>query len=78
MGTEETVAAPLSRRADSGRANDRGQTPLAVAVFGKQPEVVRALLDAGADPAEGAPSAIDTAQMFGHAEFLIWVGHIGK
>jgi hypothetical protein len=32
--------------------------------------VVRALLAAGADPAAGTPSAIDTARMFGKNELL--------
>jgi hypothetical protein len=41
-------------------------------VFKKEPDVVRALMDAGADPAAGTPSALDTARMFGHTEFLKW------
>jgi ankyrin repeat protein len=61
--------------ADAGRANDRGQTPLAGAVFKKEPEVIRALLDAGADPDEGIPSATDTARMFGQDVYLKWFGH---
>ncbi|MDN3356660.1 ankyrin repeat domain-containing protein [Actinomadura sp. DC4] len=73
-GRPETVRALLDRGADPGRANDRGQTPLAGAVFKKEPEVVRALLDAGADPRAGAPSAADTARMFGHDDFLGWFG----
>jgi ankyrin repeat protein len=71
-GHPDAVRALLSRGADPGRANDRGQTPLAGAVFKHEPEIVRALLDAGADPAAGQPSAIDTAAMFGNADFLAW------
>ncbi|MET8140461.1 hypothetical protein ABZU32_09150 [Sphaerisporangium sp. NPDC005288] len=41
-------------------------------MFLKKPEVVRALPEAGADPARDTPSAWETAQVFGHAEFLEW------
>jgi ankyrin repeat protein len=71
-GHADTVRALTARGADPDLANDRGQTPLAGAVFKKEPQVVRALLDAGADPLGGTPSAVDTAQMFGHTEFLKW------
>ncbi|GLW66154.1 hypothetical protein Arub01_43980 [Actinomadura rubrobrunea] len=71
-GHAETVRALAARGADPDRANDRGQRPLAGMVFKQDPEVVRALLDAGADPHAGRPSAIDTAQMFGLAEYLAW------
>jgi uncharacterized protein len=73
-GHAATVRALIERGADPGRPNDRGQTPLAGAVFKKEPEVVRALLDAGADPQKGTPSAVDTARMFGHEDFLTWFG----
>lgn len=61
---------PGKRGADPDRANDRGQTPLAGAVFKGEDAVVKALLDAGADPAAGTPSALDTARMFGKADLL--------
>lgn len=32
--------------------------------------MIRVLLDAGADPSAGTPSAVDTARMFGKAELL--------
>jgi ankyrin repeat protein len=73
-GHAGTVRALVDRGADPGRQNDRGQTPLAGAVFKKEAEVVRALLDAGADPRAGTPSALDTARMFGHEDFLTWFG----
>src|SRR5690606_17084186 len=71
-GHPETVRALAARGADPERANDRGQRPLAGAAFKQEAKVVRALLDAGADPRAGSPSAMDTARMFGNAEFLSW------
>ncbi|OLT30885.1 hypothetical protein BJF79_37875 [Actinomadura sp. CNU-125] len=73
-GHAGTVRALTARGADPERANDRGQLPLAGAVFKKEPDTVRALLDAGADPRAGIPTAVETARMFGHAEFLAWFG----
>ncbi|QXE37913.1 ankyrin repeat domain-containing protein [Streptomyces sp. GMY02] len=69
-GHAETVAALLERGAEASRANDRGQTPLAGAVFKGEDEVIRTLLAGGADPAEGTPSAVDTARMFGKTDLL--------
>ncbi|GHE83039.1 hypothetical protein GCM10017786_12520 [Amycolatopsis deserti] len=42
-----------------------GPEPFAGAVFKNDPEVVRALLARGADPAAGIPSAVDTARICG-------------
>ncbi|MCH0542201.1 ankyrin repeat domain-containing protein [Streptomyces sp. MUM 203J] len=69
-GHAETVSALLARGADPDRANDRGQTPLAGAVFKGEGAVIRALLAGGADPEAGAPSAVDTARMFGKTDLL--------
>ena len=69
-GHADTVRALLARGADPDRANDRGQTPLAGAVFKGEAEVVRALVDGGADPAAGAPSAVETAGMFGREDLV--------
>ncbi|QFG26824.1 ankyrin repeat domain-containing protein [Actinomadura sp. WMMB 499] len=71
-GHAGAVRALTARGADPERPNDRGQRPLAGAVFKKEADVVRALLDAGADPRSGTPSAIETARMFQHDEFLAW------
>lgn len=69
-GHAGAVTALLERGADPDQANDKGQTPLAGAVFKGEDEVVRVLLRHGADPAAGAPSAVDTARMFGKTELL--------
>ncbi|WP_329173463.1 ankyrin repeat domain-containing protein [Streptomyces sp. NBC_01477] len=69
-GHADTVTALLARGAEADRANDRGQTPLAGAVFKGEQDVIGALVEAGADPAAGAPSAIDTARLFGKHDLL--------
>jgi ankyrin repeat protein len=69
-GHAEAVRALLERGAEADRINDRGQTPLAGAVFKGEAAVIRVLLDGGADPAAGTPSAVDTARMFGKTELL--------
>lgn len=63
-GQPSTVRLLAERGADVNRVNDRGQTPIAGAVFKAETEVVHALLAAGADPRAGTPNAIDTARMF--------------
>ncbi|MDN5717369.1 MAG: ankyrin repeat domain-containing protein [Janibacter sp.] len=61
----------LARRgADVNRVNDRGQTPLAGAIFKAEPEVVAVLLEHGADPDAGTPTARATAEMFGQTALL--------
>ncbi|BBB01134.1 putative ankyrin-like protein [Actinacidiphila reveromycinica] len=73
-GHASAVQALIQRGADVDRPNDRGQTPLAGAVFKGAQDVVDALVEAGADPAAGAPSAIDTARVFGRTELLALFG----
>lgn len=63
-GRPGTVRLLAERGADVNRVNDRGQTPLAGAVFKADTEVVRVLLGVGADPLAGTPNAIETARMF--------------
>ncbi|EPQ29312.1 uncharacterized protein PFL1_03067 [Pseudozyma flocculosa PF-1] len=58
---------PRRRRAkpDPNQLNGRGQSIVAGAVFKGYDEVVRILVQHGADPAAGQPSAEETAKMFG-------------
>ena len=63
-GHPATVALLAERGAEVNRLNDRGQTPLAGAVFKGEQDVVRTLVAAGADPDLGSPTARATAEMF--------------
>lgn len=63
----------LAHGADPNVLNDRGQSPLAGAVFkyagaragsNNEAEVIEALLEGGADPDWGTPSAMDSVGMF--------------
>ena len=53
----------LAHGADPNGLNDRGQSPLAGAVFKNEREVVQALLDGDADPRVGAPSALEAVKV---------------
>ena len=64
-GHESAVTALVERGADVDRRNNRGQTPLAGAVFKNETTIMELLLRAGADPLAGSPSALDTARFFG-------------
>ncbi|GAA2151646.1 ankyrin repeat domain-containing protein [Nocardioides koreensis] len=64
-GHAEVVDGLAGRGADVNRLNDRGQSPLAGAVFKGEDAVVATLLTHGADPDAGSPTARETAQMFG-------------
>jgi ankyrin repeat protein len=67
-GHEPAVAALVERGADVDRHNNRGQTPLAGAVFKNETTIMELLLRAGADPLAGSPSALETARFFGKSE----------
>ncbi len=67
-GHQSAVAALIARGADIDRHNNRGQTPLAGAVFKNETTIMELLLGAGADPLAGSPSALETARFFGKGE----------
>lgn len=69
-GHATTVAALVERAAVVDALNDRGQSPLAGAVFKGEDEVVAVLLAAGADPDAGHPTARETAAMFGRPDLV--------
>ena len=73
-GHAALVEGLAARGADPNRVNDRGQSPLAGAVFKGLDAVVRTLLAHGADPHLGTPSAAQTAQMFKRTELLALMG----
>jgi ankyrin repeat protein len=77
-GHAETVRMLVTSGAGAERVNDRGRPPLAGAVFKKESAVVRALLDAGADPAAGAPSAMGAARMCAIGQFIRWFTQSGS
>jgi ankyrin repeat protein len=62
---ESAVAALIARGVDVDRHNNRGQTPLAGAVFKNDTTIIELLLSADADPLAGSPSALETARFFG-------------
>lgn len=64
-GHHRIVSLLLSHGADPNVLNDRGQSPLAGAIFKGEKEVVEALLSGGADPRVGEPSARDAVRIFG-------------
>ncbi|KAG6849863.1 hypothetical protein H0H93_004212 [Arthromyces matolae] len=64
----------LRRNGDPNRLNDLGQSIVAGAVFKAHDEIVRALIDEGADPRIGTPNAIQAAHMFGRGELMELLG----
>ncbi|KAF5607161.1 ankyrin [Fusarium subglutinans] len=66
-GHADLVKVLIQHGADPNRLNDRGQSPLAGAVFKKEDAVIQ-LLDGGADPEYGQPSAAECIAMFKQEE----------
>jgi ankyrin repeat protein len=74
-GQAEAVAALLKRGADPNRRNSRDQSPVAGALFKGEDDVVRLLVQAGADLNAGTPSARAAAQIFGKTRLLESLSH---
>jgi ankyrin repeat protein len=62
----------LASRANANVLNDRGQSPLAGAVFKNEREIIEVLLDGGADPRLGTPSALEATVDFKQEEYREW------
>lgn len=69
-GHAEVVGELAQRGADPSHPNDRGQTPLAGAVFKGETAVIDVLLAVGADPYAGEPSAVAAATLFERTDLL--------
>ena len=69
-GHAALVRGLVERGADPNRLNDLGQAPIAGAVFKREDEVVRVLMEMGADPRAGEPNAIASARLFGRTDLL--------
>ncbi|KAJ4410995.1 hypothetical protein N0V82_009099 [Gnomoniopsis sp. IMI 355080] len=67
-GHGDLVRFLVQHGADPNRLNDRRQSPLAGAVFKKEDDVIEALLESGADPEYGMPSAMECIVMFKQEE----------
>lgn len=63
-GHLETTKMLLDQGADADVLNERGQSPIAGAVFKGYEEIVRVMAESGADLAKGQPNAVDAARMF--------------
>ena len=63
-GHAELVDLLIVHGADPNRLNDRGQSPLAGAVYKNEEKVIEALIAGGADPDFGTPSAMQAVDQF--------------
>lgn len=63
-GHTSLVSLLLTHGANPNILNDRGQSPLAGAVFKNEKDVIAALLHGGADPDLGTPSAMEAMELF--------------
>lgn len=76
-GHVSTAKGLLDAGADPNILNDRGQAAVAAAMFKGWDDVVRVLVEGGADVRLGTPSAMDCARMFGREDVLGLVGAEG-
>jgi ankyrin repeat protein len=74
-GHAPTVSMLIAKGADPNVLNDRGQSPLAGAVFKGYADVVGVLVREGrADPTLGRPSAVECGIMFKRGDLLDVMG----
>ena len=73
-GNLETVNMLLENGPDVNALNERGQSPIAGAVFKGYDGIVKVLIEKGADLYAGHPNAVDTARMFKRVECLRMFG----
>lgn len=63
-GHASLVSLLLTHKGNPNSLNDRGQSPLAGAVFKNEKVVIETLLNGGADPDLGTPSAMEAVELF--------------
>lgn len=73
-GHASTVKMLVDKGVDVNVLNDRGQSPIAGAVFKGYEDVVKRLVDGGADLYKGHPTAVETAVMFKREDMLKMFG----
>lgn len=73
-GHKELTTELLKRKADANRLNDLGQSVIGGAVFKGYTDIVKTLMEYGADPRAGRPTAIEAAHMFGRNDLLEVLG----
>src|SRR6266704_485022 len=70
QGDTATLAAYVDAGVPANLCNDKGDTLVMLAAYHGHPQTVAALLECGADPAAGTPSAVETARMFGNDDLV--------
>lgn len=73
-GQTDALAAYVDAGVPADLTIDSRDTLLMLAAYHGHSGTVRALLDAGADPPAGTPSAVEAARIRGHEDFLDWFG----